>query len=101
MLRVDGSLAKYGREGVANIRFAKSKRYITADLQVPEVAWKPRQPDELKKYLARQVLVALQACIARLTRDGHEVRASALIAEVEHGVAEYLQQHSPHKHSDA
>lgn len=101
ILRVDGSLAKYGPEGVAFIRFAKSKRYITADIQVPEAAWKPLQPEELKEYLARQVLLALQACIARLTRDGHEVGTGALIAEVQHGVAEYLQQHSPHKHSDA
>ena len=36
VLRVDGSLATYGEEGNARLRFARGRRYITVDIQVPE-----------------------------------------------------------------
>jgi hypothetical protein len=101
VLRVDGSLATYGEEGVANIRFAKKRRVITADLQVPELAWKPLNPYELNNYLARMVLLGLQGCTARLKRDGHQVQSSLLMAEAEQGVAEYMQEHGRRKLSDA
>lgn len=40
VLRVDGSLATYGEEGNACLRFAKARRYITVDIQIPEHVWR-------------------------------------------------------------
>jgi hypothetical protein len=91
VIRADGSLARYGAEGVAKLRFAKTKRYITVDLQIPESVWKPLTPSELDAYLANLVVRGLEACIARLEVDGHHVHKESLMAEVQRGVAEYLQ----------
>lgn len=82
VLRVDGSLAKFGPEGLARLRFAKSRRYITIDIQVPESVWQSLSHCELKEYLVRQVQLALEACISRLVKEGFEVDHQKLRAEV-------------------
>ncbi len=94
VIRADGSLAQYGAEGLARLRYSKTRRYITADLQIPESVWKPLAQNELDAYLAGLVVRGLEACTARLQRDGHPVEQESLMAEVQRGVAEYLQPNS-------
>jgi hypothetical protein len=98
VLRVDGRLAQYGPEGVANVRFAKTKRHISADLQIPETTWRSLVADGLDAYLAKLVELGLEACIARLTREGQQVDSQALVAEVQKGIAVFLR---PALHSRA
>lgn len=90
VLRVDGSIQKYGNEGLARLRFAKASRCVSVDVQVPESAWQGLMPAELKAYLARQVKLALTACVARLQKDKHAVADRLLFEEVDAAVAEYL-----------
>jgi hypothetical protein len=90
VLRVDGSLAKYGEEGLARLRFAKAGRYITLDIQIPEAAWKPLDKAGTKLYLAKQVQAAVGACVERLARDKYEVNHPRLSAELNAAVSEYL-----------
>jgi len=89
VLRVSGSIQTYGEEGLARLRFYKSRRYITVDIQIPERAWKPLSASELREYIARQVLSAVEACSARLERESL-VQREPLLSAVRNGIAQYL-----------
>ena len=89
VLRIDGSLAKYGPEGIHRIRFAKARRYMSADIQVPEPAWQVA-PQDLRIYLASQVRLALQACVGRLEKNRIAVAKNDLLAQVDLAVADYV-----------
>jgi hypothetical protein len=70
VLRVDGSLDRFGGEGLARLRFAKAKRYITIDVQVPEPTWRAMDAKQVNGYLVRQVRSAVSACVNRLKGSG-------------------------------
>jgi hypothetical protein len=89
VLRIDGSLAKYGPEGIHRIRFAKTRRIVSADIQVPELAWKVSSQD-LKIYLASQVRSALEACVRRLEKDRLVIAKGHLLAQADAAIAEYV-----------
>ena len=90
VLRVDGSLATYGEEGCARLRFAKIGRYITVDIQIPERVWRPMTEGQTRSYLADAVKAALKACTGRLSRAKVAVNEAALLREVDAAIAEYL-----------
>lgn len=90
VLRVDGSLDRFGNEGLARLRFAKAQRYITVDIQIPEAVWKPLDVFQTKSYLAKQVKAAIGACVQRLAKDKCHVDASALQSQVDTAVSRYL-----------
>ncbi len=92
VLRVDGGHMRYGPEGLHNLRFAKAKRYITVDIQVPEQVWRELSTPALDEYLVAKVEDALQVCVARLKKDGHPVGERALMEEVRQASAEFLLQ---------
>ena len=101
VLRVDGRLTQYGPEGTSRLRFAKARRYITVDLQIPESRWKPLLPDELDAYLVTQVRAGLEACCTRLERDGYEVHRTALMAQVAQGFNEFISKDASEPSSSA
>jgi hypothetical protein len=89
VLRVDGSLDKFGREGITRLRFAKKRRYITVDIQIPESVWTPLGDLELRQYLGAQVSAAVRVCVTRLQKDGHVVDDAELMRKVDAAVSEY------------
>jgi hypothetical protein len=90
VLRIDGAIDKFGEEGITRLRFAKARRYITCDVQVPERTWRPMTERQTKQYLADSVKSALAACATRLSREGAEVNGTALQLEVDAAIADYL-----------
>ena len=90
VIRVDGSLAKYGAEGLARLRFAKARRSITVDIQIPEAVWQCKATPELRAYIAAQVKLALAACVERLLKEKQDVAVESLKAEIEVASHEYL-----------
>ncbi len=90
VLRVDGSLEKFGDEGFTRLRFAKARRYITVDVQIPETIWHPMSKRQLRKYLAHQVKDAIVLCAGRLRKDKHAVAETGLFVEIEAAINEYL-----------
>lgn len=93
VLRVGGSIQSYGEEGLANLRLYKSRRVITVDIQIPELTWKPLSAGELREYIARQVLSAIETCAARLERESL-VQREPLLSAVRNGIAQYLRNSS-------
>ena len=90
VLRVDGSVQKFGVEGLARLRFTKARRYITVDVQIPEAAWQGKSTSQLKHYISGRVAEAVGACVARLKKEKHHVQESLLFAEIDAASAEYL-----------
>ncbi|MEQ1596146.1 MAG: hypothetical protein ABL985_13730 [Casimicrobium sp.] len=90
VLRVDGRFAQFGKEGLANLRLAKTRRYVAVDIQIPEAVWTPMSAEEFKVYLCSQVLLALRACVARLQKEQFNVEEQALFAQVGMATQEYL-----------
>ena len=94
VLRVDGTLQQYGEEGIARLRFARTRRSITVDIQIPKSVWEPLPATELRAYIARQTQAAIGACIARLEREG-TVNGALLHTQVRAAITDYLgQQHA-------
>ena len=92
VLRIDGSLVKYGPEGVHRIRLAKTRRQISADIHVPESAWQQAAHDNLKTYLANQVRTAIQMCVQRLKKDEIVVAEVKLFAQIDAAALDYTDQ---------
>lgn len=90
VLRVDGSLDKFGDEGLARLRFAKAKRYITIDIQIPEYIWQPMSEVQTAQYLATQVQTAIRACTQRLVKEKCPVDTDTLNKEINLGIDSYL-----------
>jgi hypothetical protein len=94
VLYVDGSVAKYGPEGLSRLRFAKVRRYISVDLVVSETRWKSLERSELDALLVEQVKLGLEACCQRLERDRQHVDRTAFMSQVEQGFADFLSHRS-------
>jgi hypothetical protein len=90
VLRVDGSLDKFGEEGITRVRFAKKQRYITADIQIPEAVWQPLSEIQLKNYLIRSLIQAVAVCVTRLKKDGFNVDDATLNSEIQLAANEFL-----------
>lgn len=91
VLRVDGALQQYGDEGLANLRFARTQRYVAVDVQIPQSVWAPLPEAALRAYIARQTEAAVSACVARLQREG-EVDGPSLLRQIQAAVKDYLGQ---------
>lgn len=90
ILRIDGSIYQWNREGCAYLRRSRKDRYITIDIFVPISQWKNRSEREIREYLATQVKEALTLCIKRLQKDKTPVDGEALMRDYEKVVREYL-----------
>jgi len=90
VLRIDGSLDQFGEEGIARLRFAKARRYITVDIQIPQAVWGALSITQLKLYLAGQVKSAMEACISRLKKERCEIDEKQLLEQVNAAIHEYL-----------
>lgn len=90
VLRVDGTLDKFGEEGLARLKLAKTRRYITVDIQIPEKIWQPMSKDTTANYLAKVIQSAIAACTMRLIKEKYSVDVETLTQEVSAGINEYL-----------
>jgi hypothetical protein len=89
VLRVDGTLDKFGEEGITRLRFAKSNRYITADVQIPESVWQPMNESQTKSYLATQVRAAISIFVARLIKEKYAVAEKFLWPQIDAAIKEF------------
>lgn len=91
VLRVDGEFAKFGPEAITHLRFAKKKRYITVDIQIPENVWQPKSKNEIKLYLSDKLQEAIKICVRRLQKDNLEVNETQLFSEIDFAISEFNQ----------
>jgi hypothetical protein len=60
VLRVDGSVQSWGRNGVGNVRLQKKTGYATADIFMPSVIWKSGSAREIREFIVAGVQTAVQ-----------------------------------------
>ncbi|MBO7924594.1 hypothetical protein C7Y69_21295 [Alteromonas sp. KS69] len=89
VLRVDGSIQKFGDEEITRLRFAKKQRYITADIQIPEAVWSGKTKNELRDYIAQKVRESIVLFVARLKKDKIEVDEDSLFRDIDVGISQF------------
>ena len=87
--RISGKFAEFDADGVDNIRRNKRDRFIGADICIPEQRWQA-PVIEFRRYLADQVRIAFEACIARLRKQKVPIESERLMADVERACQEFL-----------
>jgi hypothetical protein len=90
VLRIDGSIKKYGAEGVDRMRRRKKEQYITADICIPERRWKGVSAREFSRYLSSAVKSALQTCVAYLRKQKVDVDEHRLLLDYGEVEARFL-----------
>ena len=91
VIRVDGSISKFGEEGITRLRFAKKQRSITADIQIPESVWQPKSRNEIRDYIASKIREAITIFVARIKKDKIEVDELQLLRDVDSGIKQFLE----------
>ena len=91
VLRVDGTITKFGPEGITRLRFSRKKRYITVDIQIPEDVWQPKSKNELKLYLSEKLRDSIEVCVRRLKKDNLDVNETKLFSEIDAAIKEFNQ----------
>lgn len=90
VLRVDGDIWHWDREGCDRMRRSKKERYITIDIYVPRKRWEGILGLEIRRYLAACVEEALQKMIGKLHRDKVPIDADALLSDLAQAKEHFL-----------
>jgi hypothetical protein len=90
VLRIDGSLDSFGKEGFSRLRLARSQRTVTVDIQVPTSVWRPQTDAQAKAYLVKCVGGAIALCVERLVQAKCSVDAECLQQQMNNAFSEFL-----------
>ena len=90
ILRIDGSIHQWNREGFDHLRRSLKERYITIDIFVPISRWKDKTEREIREYFAAGVREALTLCVKRLHKDKTQEDGERLMSDYEKAVRDYL-----------
>jgi len=89
VLRIDGSIQKFGDEDITRLRFAKKQRCISADIQIPESIWQPMSKNQIRDYLASKTREIIELFVARLKKDKLQINEQSLLREIDQGINEF------------
>ncbi|WP_286718840.1 hypothetical protein [Thalassolituus sp. UBA2009] len=89
VIRVDGKISTFGDEGITRLRFAKKRKTITADIQIPISVWEPKSPNEIRDYIADKVRDSIEVFVARLKKDKIDVDDKKLFTEIDLAIKEF------------
>lgn len=90
VLRIDGSIQAWNKHGAGNIRLQKKSGYVTADVFVPEAAWKDADVVTIRTCLANGVRDAVQQVITRLEAAKMSMEVLTLSKDVERALSLFL-----------
>jgi hypothetical protein len=90
VLRIDGSIWHWDREGVANVRVSKKARHATVDVFVPESVWKGSAAEKIRSYLAEQLQVAFESMLQRSESNKIRVDVQRLKVDLAKVVKRFL-----------
>lgn len=92
VIRVDGDIWHWEKEGCDRMRRSKKERYITIDIYVPRNRWEGVDGIEIRNYLAACVEDAFRRMIGKLQRDEVPVNGQALMDDFDIARKKYLEQ---------
>lgn len=92
VIRIDGDINHWEKEGCDRMRRSKKERYITIDIYVPRERWVGVEGIEIRNYLAACVEDAFRKMIGKLQRDKVLIDGSALLNDFAIVREQYLSQ---------
>jgi hypothetical protein len=90
VLRIDGALWFWNREGVDNVRVSPKTGVATADIFVPKAIWQAGDPAALRQYLAENVTTAYERIIERMVSKRLECDQERLREDIARVVRAFL-----------
>lgn len=79
VIRIDGDINHWEKEGCDRMRRSKKERYITIDIYVSRKRWEGISGAEIREYLAACVEDAFRRMLGKLQRDKVPVDGTALL----------------------
>lgn len=92
VMRIDGDIDPWEKEGCDRMRRSKKERYITIDIYVPRARWAGAAGNEIRRYLAACVEDAFWRMIDKLRRDKVPVNGDDLLRDFATVKQRYLSQ---------
>jgi hypothetical protein len=89
VLRVDGSIWHWDREGVDNVRIFKKTARATADIFVPAAVWNVNDDSAVRKYLSDQLVATYKLIADAITAADLSCDHDRLRQDIDRVVAEY------------
>lgn len=90
VMRIDGDIDHWEKEGCDRMRRSKKERYITIDIYVPRARWEGVSGSEIRQYLAACVEDAFRRMLDKLQRDKVSVDGDALLRDLATVKEQYL-----------
>lgn len=87
VLRIDGDVQAWGKEGVDNIRFQSKSQNVTADMFVPKKVWFGATEATLRTVLGEWIKVAIDEIVRRAIEKKLDLNAEQLRADVRRALA--------------
>jgi hypothetical protein len=95
ILRIDGDIDHWEKEGCDRMRRSKKERYITIDIYVPRQRWEGVEGIQIRRYLATCVQEAFEKMIGKLQRDKVAIDGYLLLRDFAIVKEQYLTQPDP------
>ena len=92
VLRIDGSLDRWGKSGVENAAIRQRGSVATADIFVPSEIWSCGNPRVFRQFLAVEFERAIYEIGKIAKRRGIEFSLDGLIHDVKSAVRDYLKE---------
>jgi len=90
LLIVGGEFQKFGSETFEPPRRNRKHKTVEVHMIIPEFAWRSRNRNALRDYLAKLVKKGIELCVACLVKDGESVVKTSLFREVDEAIERFL-----------
>lgn len=83
VLRVDGDLWHWDKEGCERLRRSFKEKYITLDVMMPKKRWEKQDATAIREFLMNNVEEAFRLCVQRLEKDKVKVEKEKLMQDLQ------------------
>lgn len=90
LLVVGGEFQKFDSESFEPPTRNRKHKTIEVHVIIPELAWRLRNRNALRDYLAKLVRKGIELCVASLVKDEESVDKASLFGEVDEAIERFL-----------
>lgn len=90
VLRIDGSIWHWDKQGCGNVRVQKKSGYATVDIFMPVEIWSGGDGKCIRRYLVTHLTSGIESMLEKASGAGISVDRSKLIADVAAATSEFL-----------
>lgn len=90
VLRIDGSVQAWGKNGAKNVAFQRRNTFATADIFVPINEWSGRDVAHIRKFIVNGVIDAIELLAELAERKKIDIDIDSLRRDVGFAAREFL-----------